>query len=109
MAYLHKWSPISHKLSAGQQKHIGQRPMLYRWTTQPTARRAHCGSYSIALRAYENCRGDIFGIERGLQNLGRKANTLTVKSHKNGAVKREFFKIALITAINFLNHALIVF
>jgi len=24
------------KSSAGQRKHIGQRPMLYRWTTQPT-------------------------------------------------------------------------
>jgi len=36
MAYPHKWSPISYKSSAGQQKHIGQRPMLYRWTTQPT-------------------------------------------------------------------------
>jgi len=34
MAYPHKWSPISYKSSAGQQKHIGQRPMLYRWTTQ---------------------------------------------------------------------------
>ena len=27
--------PISYKSSAGQRKHIGQRPMLYRWTTQP--------------------------------------------------------------------------
>jgi len=36
MAYPHKWSPISYKSSAGQRKHIGQRPMLYRWTTQPT-------------------------------------------------------------------------
>jgi len=35
MAYPHKWSPISCKSSAGQRKHIGQRPMLYRWTTQP--------------------------------------------------------------------------
>jgi len=33
MAYPHKWSPISYKSSAGQRKHIGQRPMLYRWTT----------------------------------------------------------------------------
>jgi len=32
----HKWSPISYKSSAGQRKHIGQRPMLYHWTTQPT-------------------------------------------------------------------------
>jgi len=32
----HKWSPISYKSSAGQRKHIGQRPMLYRWITQPT-------------------------------------------------------------------------
>jgi len=38
MAYPHKWSPISYKSSAGQRKHIGQRPMLYRWTTQPTSR-----------------------------------------------------------------------
>jgi len=36
MAYPHKWSPISYKSCAGQRKHIGQRPMLYRWTTQPT-------------------------------------------------------------------------
>jgi len=27
----HKWSPISYKSSAGQRKHIGQRPMLYRY------------------------------------------------------------------------------
>jgi len=37
MAYPHKWSPISYKSSAGQRKHISQRPMLYRWTTQPSA------------------------------------------------------------------------
>jgi len=37
MAYPHKWSPISYKSSAGQRKHIGQRPMLYRWTTQVSA------------------------------------------------------------------------
>jgi len=36
MAYPHKWSPISYKSSAGQRKDTGQRPMLYRWTTQPT-------------------------------------------------------------------------
>jgi len=36
MAYPHKWSPISYKSSAGQRKHIVQRPMLYRWTTPPT-------------------------------------------------------------------------
>jgi len=36
MAYPHKWSPIGYKSSAGQRKHIGQRPMLYRWTTQPS-------------------------------------------------------------------------
>jgi len=35
MAYPHKWSPISYKPSAGQRKHIGQRPMLYHWTTPP--------------------------------------------------------------------------
>jgi len=34
MAYPHKWSPISYKSSAGQRKDTGQRPMLYRWTTQ---------------------------------------------------------------------------
>jgi len=38
MAYPHEWSPISYKSSAGQRKHIGQRPMLYRWTTPPTIR-----------------------------------------------------------------------
>jgi len=38
MAYPHKWSPISCKSSAGQRKDTGQRPMLYRWTTQPTKR-----------------------------------------------------------------------
>ena len=37
MAYPHKWSPISCKSSAGQRKDTGQRPMLYRWTTQPTS------------------------------------------------------------------------
>jgi len=36
MAYPHRWSPISYKSSAGQRKHIDQRPMLYRWTTPPT-------------------------------------------------------------------------
>ena len=36
MAYPHKWSPISYKSSAGQRKHIGQRPMLYRWTMPPS-------------------------------------------------------------------------
>jgi len=36
MAYPHKWSPISYKSSAGQRKHISQRPMLYRWTTPLT-------------------------------------------------------------------------
>jgi len=35
MAYAHKWSPIRYKSSAGQRKDTGQRPMLYRWTTQP--------------------------------------------------------------------------
>jgi len=35
MVYPHKWSPISYRSSAGQQKHAGQRPMFYRWTTQP--------------------------------------------------------------------------
>jgi len=38
MAYPHKWSAISYKSSAGQRKHIGQIPMLYRWTTPPTRR-----------------------------------------------------------------------
>jgi len=37
MIYPHKWSPISYRSSAGQRKHAGQRPMLYRWTTQPTS------------------------------------------------------------------------
>jgi len=36
MVYPHKWSPISYRSSAGQRKHAGQRPKLYRWTTQPT-------------------------------------------------------------------------
>jgi len=36
MAYPHKWSSISYKSSARLRKHIGQRRMLYRWTTQPT-------------------------------------------------------------------------
>jgi len=40
MAYPRKWSPISYKSSAGQRKHIGQRPMLYRWTTPPTGSRS---------------------------------------------------------------------
>jgi len=37
MAYPHKWSPIGYRSSEGQQKHIGQRLTLYRWTTQPTS------------------------------------------------------------------------
>ena len=41
MASPHKWSPISYKSSAGQRKHIGQRPMLYRWTTQPGVLRSN--------------------------------------------------------------------
>ena len=36
MVYPHKWSPISYRSSAGRRKHAGQRPMLYRWTTQPS-------------------------------------------------------------------------
>jgi len=44
MAYPHKWSPISYKSSAGQRKHIGQRPMLYRWTTPPTGDWRHVAS-----------------------------------------------------------------
>ena len=36
MVYPHKWSPISYRSSAGERKHAGQRPMFYRWTTQPT-------------------------------------------------------------------------
>jgi len=40
MAYPHKWSPISYKSSVGQRKHIGQRPMLYRWTTPPAEKDA---------------------------------------------------------------------
>ena len=38
MVYPHKWSPISYRSSAGQRKHAGQRPTLYRWTTQLTGR-----------------------------------------------------------------------
>ena len=34
--FTHKWSPISYRSCARQRKHAGQRPMLYRWTTQPT-------------------------------------------------------------------------
>jgi len=41
MAYPHKWSPISYKSSAGQRKDTGQRPMLYRWTTQPPTKYWH--------------------------------------------------------------------
>ena len=43
MAYSHKWSLISYKSNAGQRKHIGQRPMLYRWTTPPNLRPICCG------------------------------------------------------------------
>ena len=46
MAYPHKWSPISYKSSAGQRKDTGQRPMLYRWTTQPTSKERVAGSPS---------------------------------------------------------------
>jgi len=51
MAHPHKWSPISYKSSAGQRKHIGQRPTLYRWTTQPTA--AHAASLLQRRRSTE--------------------------------------------------------
>jgi len=57
MAYPHKWSPISYKSSAGQRKHTGQRPMLYRWTTPPTkagigCRAEHCHVQCRSLAPY---------------------------------------------------------
>jgi len=51
MAYPHEWSPISYKSSAGQRKHIGQRPMLYRWTTPPKMKK----SPDILSMAVVNC------------------------------------------------------
>jgi len=36
MVYPHKWSPISCRPSAGQQKHAGQGPTFYHWTTRMT-------------------------------------------------------------------------
>ena len=50
MAYPHKWSPISYKSSAGQRKDTGQRPMLYRWTTQ------HNHSWVVRKHASQNSR-----------------------------------------------------
>jgi len=61
MAYPHKWSSISYKSSAGQRKHIGERPMLYRWTTQLTrfstvfAPLVQTGQFLVALY-YEEAR-----------------------------------------------------
>jgi len=40
MAYPHRWSPVSYKSSAGQRKHIGQRPILYQLGS--TAMRCGC-------------------------------------------------------------------
>ena len=51
MVYPHKWSPISYRSSAGQRKHAGQRPTLYRWSTQPTA--AHAASLLQPCRSTE--------------------------------------------------------
>ena len=34
--YPHKWSPVSCRSSAGQQKLASQRPTFYRWATEPT-------------------------------------------------------------------------
>ena len=50
MAYPHKWSPISYKSSTGQRKHAGQRPMLYRWTTQPREWAKHRALFGWVIR-----------------------------------------------------------
>jgi len=70
VAYPHKWSPISYKSSAGQRKHIGQRPMLYRWTTQPT----YCEPMSAAsgrrLRSVSSSR---LAVPRTRTNYGDRS------------------------------------
>ena len=60
MAYLHKWSPISNKSSAGERKHIGQRPMLYHWTTPPTGVGRGQLELQLDVRCLSCCGGDIW-------------------------------------------------
>ena len=65
MAYPHKWSPISYKSSAGQRKHIGQRPMLYRWTTQPTRHQ----QVTVGLASHRSCITDFTGLTIGSRSV----------------------------------------
>jgi len=72
MAYPHKWSPISCKSSAGQRKATGQRPMLYRWTTQPTRGMADVQSATAEIRRGKNeleC-GPMFNVMAAQPNIG---------------------------------------
>ena len=58
MAYPHKWSPISCKSRVGQRKDTGQRPMLYRWTTQPTYLLMHGAHGARTVRDLKPCECD---------------------------------------------------
>ena len=46
---------ISYKSSAGQRKHIGQRPMLYRWTMPPTRSQERTCSRTCRLTSHDSC------------------------------------------------------
>jgi len=98
MAYPHKWSPISYNSSTGQRKHIGQRPMLYRCTTQPTInhpvedgihiirRIVVNGAPSLSLQVYEG--GGRGRRKDEISGLGRCfvfPSALQHSSRKNGA------------------------
>jgi len=79
MAYPHKWSPISYKSSAGQRKHTGQRPMLYRWTTPPgrwRRRSQHCAAYIASGRGW--LAGDWLST-RGVLNITAAAVNQNLK------------------------------
>ena len=69
MAYPHKWWSISYKSSAGQRKHIGQRPMLYRWTTPPTVSNSngmtsHCSGRSFYKTKFKDFLTKTEGLSR---------------------------------------------
>jgi len=75
MVYPHKWSPISYMSSAGQRKHTAQRPMFYRWTTQPTNKARTYGPYLRAVRTGSAYRPRMSReTERGVKTVGGVAS-----------------------------------
>ena len=71
MAYPHKWSPISYRSSAGQRKHAGQRPTLYRWTTQPVHIALAC--WPTQRSSFCKCKRKIQGaVNEGCQDTERQ-------------------------------------